>query len=76
MDCDDRKRFDRVFAVRSRSAVAGKRSNTLELGAIGPKAQIDVNGNVGTMSVSQVDLGPTGHVIIAGQLNTNDLTAR
>ena len=48
--------------------------NTLELGSIGPKAQIDVNGNVGTMTVSQVDLGPTGHVVISGQLNTNDLT--
>ena len=48
--------------------------STLELGSIGPKAQIDVNGNVGTMTVSQVNLGPTGHVVISGQLNTNDLT--
>jgi hypothetical protein len=48
--------------------------NTLELGEIGPKAQIDVNGNVGTMSVSQVDLGPTGNVVISGTINTDDLT--
>ncbi len=48
--------------------------NTLELGSIGPKAQIDVNGNVGTMTVSQINLGPTGHVVISGQLNTSDLT--
>jgi hypothetical protein len=48
--------------------------NTLELGTIGPKAQIEVNGNVGTMTVGEVNLGPTGRVIIAGQLNTQDLT--
>ena len=48
--------------------------STLELGSIAPKAQIDVNGNVDTMSVSQVDLGPTGHVVISGELNTDDLT--
>jgi hypothetical protein len=49
--------------------------STLELGSIGPKAQIDVNGNVDTMSVSQVDLGPTGHVMITGQLNSGDSTS-
>jgi hypothetical protein len=48
--------------------------STLALGSIGPKAQIDVNGNVGAMTVSQVNLGPTGHVVISGQLNTSDLT--
>ena len=48
--------------------------NTLELGAIGPKAQISVGGNVGVLTVSQVDLGPTGHVVISGQMNTDDLT--
>jgi hypothetical protein len=48
--------------------------NTLELGAIGPKAQIDISGNVGVLSVSQVDLGPTGHVVISGQINTTDVT--
>ena len=48
--------------------------NNLELGAIGPKAQINVGGNVGTFTVSQVDLGPVGHVVIAGQINTDDLT--
>ena len=49
--------------------------NTLELGSIGPKAQIVVNGNVGTMSVAQVDLGPTGRVMITGQLNSSDATS-
>ncbi len=49
--------------------------STLELGSIGPKAQINVDGSVGTMTVSQVDLGPTGHVIIAGQLNSSDSTS-
>jgi hypothetical protein len=48
--------------------------NTLELGEIGPNAQIDVNGNVGTMSVSQVDLGPTGSVVVSGAVNTDDLS--
>jgi hypothetical protein len=48
--------------------------NTLELGALGPKAQIDIAGNVGVLTVSQVDLGPTGHVVISGQINTNDVT--
>ncbi len=52
----------------------GNTLNTLELGAIGPKAQIDVSGNVGTLSASQIDLGPTGHVVVTGQLNTDDLT--
>jgi hypothetical protein len=49
--------------------------NTLELGSIGPKAQIVVNGSVGTMSVAQVDLGPTGRVMITGQLNSSDATS-
>ena len=49
--------------------------NTLEIGSIGPKAQIVVNGNVGTMSVAQVDLGPTGRMMITGQLNSNDTTS-
>ena len=41
----------------------------LALGALGPAAQIDVNGSVATMTVPEVDLGPSGHVIIAGDLN-------
>ena len=44
--------------------------NTLELGTIGPKAQINVNGSVGTMTVADVNLGPTGHVMISGELNS------
>ncbi len=42
---------------------------TLEFGALGPGAQINVNGSVGSMSVGQLLLGPAGHVIIAGNLN-------
>jgi hypothetical protein len=46
--------------------------DTLDLGALGPKAQVDINGSVGTMSVSSIDLGPTGHVEILGDLNSFD----
>jgi hypothetical protein len=35
---------------------------SLELGEIGPAAQVDINGGVGAFYVSTVDLGPTGHV--------------
>ena len=41
----------------------------LEFGALGPGAQIDVNGSVGTMDVGSVNLGPGGHVVITGDLN-------
>jgi hypothetical protein len=44
--------------------------NTLELGAIGPAAQINIDGSVGTMTVGTIDLGPTGRVDIIGALNT------
>ena len=45
--------------------------NTLQFGALGPNAQIDVNGNLGSMSVqNDVTLGPSGHVVIAGNLNS------
>jgi hypothetical protein len=44
--------------------------NSLEIGTIGPKAQVDVNGSVGAMSVSNINLGPTGHVSIAGDINS------
>jgi hypothetical protein len=43
---------------------------TLDLGEIGPKAQIDVNGSVGSLGVSNIDLGPTGHVAIAGDVDS------
>jgi hypothetical protein len=41
----------------------------LAFGALGPSAQIDVGGAVATMTVPDVDLGPSGHVVIAGDLN-------
>jgi hypothetical protein len=41
----------------------------LAFGSLGPNAQIDVNGSVGTMTVGAVNLGPAGHVVIAGDLN-------
>jgi hypothetical protein len=41
----------------------------ISFGALGPAAQIDVNGAVATMTVPDVDLGPSGHVVIAGDLN-------
>ena len=49
--------------------------NTLQFGALGPNAQIDVNGNVGSMSVqNDVNLGPSGHVVITGDLNSLTVT--
>jgi hypothetical protein len=41
----------------------------LSFGALGPAAQIDVNGGVAAMTVPDVDLGPSGHVVISGDLN-------
>jgi len=46
----------------------------LALGGIGPAALVNINGSVGEMTVSTIDLGPTGHVVISGALNTADLT--
>jgi hypothetical protein len=48
--------------------------NTLQFGALGPNAQIDVNGSVGSMSVQNVNLGPSGHVVIADDLNSLTVT--
>jgi hypothetical protein len=48
--------------------------NSLEFDQIGPNAQIKVNGDVGTFSANQVNLGPLGQVVISGALNTSDLT--
>ena len=48
--------------------------NTLQFGALGPNAQIDVNGSVGTMNVGSVNLGPGGHVVITGNLNSLTVT--
>ena len=44
--------------------------SSLEFGALGHGAQINVNGSVGTMTVGSVDLGPGGHVVITGDLNS------
>jgi len=38
--------------------------NTLDLGALGPAAQVDINGGVDNFDVTTVDLGPTGHVAL------------
>src|SRR5262249_33546973 len=46
--------------------------STFDIAALGPKAQVDINGSVGAMSVSSIDLGPTGHVAITGDLNSFD----
>ncbi len=43
--------------------------STLDFGALGPGAQIDVARDVGSMSLGAVDLGPSGHVMIGGDLN-------
>ncbi len=43
---------------------------SLELGALGPAAQIDVHGSVSTFDVGSVNLGPGGHVLIAGDVNS------
>ncbi len=47
--------------------------STIDLGGIGPAAQLVVNGSVGEMNVGLVDLGPSGRVVISGALNTADL---
>ncbi len=41
---------------------------SIAFGALGPRAQIDVLGSVGSMSFGSVDLGPGGRVVIAGDL--------
>jgi hypothetical protein len=42
--------------------------NTLQFGGLGPNAQIDVNGSLGSLSIPGVNLGPNGHVNIEGDL--------
>ncbi len=44
--------------------------NLLAIGMIGPDAQVNIGGSVAAMVVSSIDLGPTGHVAIAGDVNT------
>ncbi len=44
------------------------------IGQLGPAARVEVIGSVGTMNVSNINLGPSGLVSISGNLNTSDLT--
>ena len=44
------------------------------LGQLGPRAQVHIVGSVGEMTVSNINLGPTGVVSISGGLNTAQLT--
>jgi hypothetical protein len=48
--------------------------STLQFGALGPAAQIDVAGGIGSMNLGAVALGPNGHVAIAGDLNGSGQT--
>ncbi len=48
--------------------------STMNVGSVGSGAQIDVNGSVGTMNVGSVNLGPSGHVVITGNLNSLTVT--
>ena len=46
----------------------------MDVGSVGSGAQIDVNGSVGTMNVGSVNIGPSGHVVITGDLNSLTVT--
>ncbi len=48
--------------------------NTMDVGSVGSGAQIDFNGSVGTMNVGSVNIGPSGHVVITGDLNSLTVT--
>jgi len=44
---------------------------SLQFDALGPAAQVDVNGNLGQLTVNQnVNLGQTGHINVDGNLGT------
>jgi len=43
--------------------------DTLQFGALGRNAQIEIGGSVGSMNVQVVNLGPNGRVVIDGDLN-------
>jgi hypothetical protein len=47
---------------------------TLQFGGLGPAAQVDVAGGVGSMTLGDVNLGPTGHVVIAGNVTGSGTT--
>jgi hypothetical protein len=57
-------------ALQGRMTPVANSMTTLDIGTIGPKAQVDVNGSVQSMSVSNINLGPTGHVAISGDINS------
>ena len=47
---------------------------TFALGELGPAARVEIVGSVGVMTVSNINLGPTGLVSISGGLNTAEPT--
>ncbi len=48
--------------------------NNFDIGALGARAQVNIAGSVGEMTVSNIDLGPTGRVLIADGLNNSETT--
>ncbi len=48
---------------------------TFDLGALGPDAQVDINGGVENFDVTTVDLGPTGHVALMAGSGTSGASA-
>ncbi len=46
----------------------------LDFGALGPKAQINIEGGLGELSASSIVLGPTGHVSVADGINATTPT--
>ncbi len=63
-----------VGSVESGAIDVSGNVGTMNVGSVGSSAQIDVNGSVGTMNVGSVNLGPGGHVVIAGDLNSLTVT--
>ena len=47
---------------------------SVTVGELGPAARVEIVGSVGEMTVSNINLGPTGLVSITGGLNTADST--
>jgi hypothetical protein len=58
-----------VLLTGKMTPITGSMS-TLELGGLGPKAQVDISGGVGTLQIQSVNLGPTGHVVISSDIST------
>ena len=48
---------------------------TLQFGVLGAGAQVDVDGSVNSVSLGEVLLGPSGHVLIAGNINGTSTAA-